>query len=183
MLQLVLFFVFGIIAVAAAVNLLAQRHPINSALSLIVVMASLAALFLLLGAEFVAAIQVIVYAGAIMVLFVFVIMLLNAGEEERTPGSRVAMLLGFPAVVLLAGLLGVDAAYPQPTSRYGGPQRALCRLAHAHRATALSGFPAAVRSHLGADPDRHHGRGGAGQSGRNHDRSRQSGTPPAKREG
>src|SRR5271169_5930 len=106
MLQLVLFFVFGIIAVAAAVNLLVQRHPINSALSLIVVMASLAALFLLMGAEFLAAIQVIVYAGAIMVLFVFVIMLLNAGEEERTSGSRVAMLLGFPAVVLLAGLLG-----------------------------------------------------------------------------
>jgi len=106
MIQLVLFFVFGIIAVAAAVNLLAQRHPINSALSLIVVMASVAALFLLMGAEFLAAIQVIVYAGAIMVLFIFVIMLLNAGEEERTPGSRIAMLLGFPAVVLLAGLLG-----------------------------------------------------------------------------
>jgi len=105
MLQLVLFFVFGTIAVAAAVNLLAQRHPINSALSLIVVMASVAALFLLMGAEFLAAIQVIVYAGAIMVLFVFVIMLLNAGEEERTPGSRIAKLLGFPAVVLLAGFL------------------------------------------------------------------------------
>jgi NADH-quinone oxidoreductase subunit J len=106
MLQLALFFVFGTIAVAAAVNLLVQRHPINSALSLIVVMASLAALFLLMGAEFLAAIQVIVYAGAIMVLFVFVIMLLNAGEEERTTGSRVAKLLGFPAVALLASLLG-----------------------------------------------------------------------------
>jgi len=105
MLHLVLFFVFGTVAVAAAGNLLAQRHPINSALSLIVVMASLAGLFLLMGAEFLAAIQVIVYAGAIMVLFVFVIMLLNAGEEERTAGSRVAKRLGFPAVVLLAGLL------------------------------------------------------------------------------
>src|ERR1700751_5652515 len=100
MIQLVLFFVFGIIAVVAAVNLLAQRHPINSALSLVVVMASLAALFLLMGAEFLAPVQVIVYAGPIMVLFVFVIMLLTAGEEERTPGSHIAMLLGFPAVVL-----------------------------------------------------------------------------------
>jgi NADH-quinone oxidoreductase subunit J len=55
----------------------------------------------LLGAEFVAAIQVIVYAGAIMVLFVFVIMLLNAGIEERTPhGSRVAYLFGLPGMVL-----------------------------------------------------------------------------------
>ena len=74
---------------AGAVNLLVQRHPINSALSLVVVMGSLAVEYLLLGAEFVAAVQVIVYAGAIMVLFVFVIMLLNAGEEERTgqPGG------------------------------------------------------------------------------------------------
>ena len=54
---------------AGAINLLVQSHPINSALSLIVVMASLAAEYLLLGAEFVAAVQVIVYAGAIMVLF------------------------------------------------------------------------------------------------------------------
>ena len=123
MLQLVLFFVFGTIAVAAAVNLLAQRHPINSALSLIVVMASLATLFLLMGAEFLAAIQVIVYAGAIMVLFVFVIMLLNAGEEERTPGSRVAKLLGFPAVVLLAGLVGWTLTrnpHPAPVELSGG---------------------------------------------------------------
>lgn len=84
---------------AGAVNLLAQRHPINSALSLIAVMAALAGEYLLLGAEFVAAVQVIVYAGAIMVLFVFVIMLLNAGEEEHTNGSRVALLLGVPGVL------------------------------------------------------------------------------------
>ena len=105
MLHLILFLFFGAICVAGAVNLLAQSHPINSALSLIAVLASLAAEYLLLGAEFVAAVQVIVYAGAIMVLFIFVIMLLNAGEEERTPGSRIAMLLGFPAVILLAGFL------------------------------------------------------------------------------
>ena len=83
--HLVLFIIFGAVCVAGAINLLVQQHPINSALSLIVVMGSLAVLYLLLGAEFVAAVQVIVYAGAIMVLFVFVIMLLNAGEEERTP--------------------------------------------------------------------------------------------------
>lgn len=105
MFHLVLFSVFGVICVAGAVNLLVQRHPINSALSLVVVMGSLAVEFLLLGAEFVAAIQVIVYAGAIMVLFVFVIMLLNAGEEERTHGSKVAYLLGIPG--LLAGTIVV----------------------------------------------------------------------------
>ena len=101
MLHLILFSAFGLVCVAGAVNLLVQRHPINSALSLIVVMGSLAVEYLLLGAEFVAAVQVIVYAGAIMVLFVFVIMLLNAGEEERTGGSRVAWLIGIPG--MLAG--------------------------------------------------------------------------------
>ena len=100
MLHLVLFSVFGAICVAGAVNLLVQRHPINSALSLIAVMASLAVEYLLLGAEFVAAVQVIIYAGAIMVLFVFVIMLLNAGEEERSGGSRVAILFGIPGVLV-----------------------------------------------------------------------------------
>src|SRR5712671_3625918 len=101
MAHLIIFLVFGAICVAGAVNLLAQRHPINSALSLVVVMGALAGEYLLLGAEFVAAVQVIVYAGAVMVLFVFVIMLLNAGEEERSKGSHVALLIGIPG--MLAG--------------------------------------------------------------------------------
>ncbi len=105
MVHLALFSLFGAICVAGAINLLAQRHPINSALSLIVVMASLAVEFMLLGAEFVAVIQVIIYAGAIMVLFVFVIMLLNAGEEERSRGSRVAVLFGVPGLIVFMGVL------------------------------------------------------------------------------
>jgi len=103
--HLILFLVFGAVALAGAINLLAQTHPINSALSLIAVMAALAGEYLLLGAEFVAAVQVIVYAGAIMVLFVFVIMLLNAGVEEHTQGSRVAMLFGIPGMLLGSLLL------------------------------------------------------------------------------
>ena len=102
---LTIFFIFGALCIAGALNLLLQRHPINSALSLIVVLSSLAVLYLLLGAEFLAAAQVIVYSGAIMVLFTFVIMLLNAGEEERTRGSRAAYLVGFPGVAALLGLL------------------------------------------------------------------------------
>ena len=104
MLHLILFLVFAAICIAGAVNLLIQRHPISSALSLVVVMAALAAEYLLLGAEFVAAVQVIVYAGAVMVLFVFVIMLLNAGEEERSKGSHVALIIGVPGI-LAGGLL------------------------------------------------------------------------------
>jgi NADH-quinone oxidoreductase subunit J len=103
--QLALFLIFGVIAVAGAINLLLQRHPINSALSLVVVMMSLAVLYWSLGAEFLAAAQVIVYSGAIMVLFVFVIMLLNAGEEERTKGSRMAYIAGFPGAAALFCLL------------------------------------------------------------------------------
>jgi NADH-quinone oxidoreductase subunit J len=102
---LVIFFIFGALCIGGALNLLLQRHPINSALSLIVVMTSLAVLYLLLGAEFLAAAQVIVYSGAIMVLFTFVIMLLNAGEEERTRGSRAAYVVGFPGAAALLGLL------------------------------------------------------------------------------
>ncbi|HEV2465158.1 MAG TPA: NADH-quinone oxidoreductase subunit J [Acidobacteriaceae bacterium] len=103
--HLILFFIFGGFCVAGALNLLFQRHPINSALSLIVVMTSLAVLYLLLGAEFLAAAQVIVYSGAIMVLFVFVIMLLNAGREERTHGSKAAYAVGIPGAAALLGAL------------------------------------------------------------------------------
>ena len=99
------FFVFAVAAVGFAVNLLVQRHPIHSALSLIGVMASLASLYLMLGAEFLAAAQIIVYAGSIMVLFVFVIMLLNAGEEERTDRSRMAKYFGMPLLLLLLAAL------------------------------------------------------------------------------
>jgi NADH-quinone oxidoreductase subunit J len=99
--ELLVFLALAALAVAGAVSLIIQRHPIHSALSLIVVMAALAGLYLLLEAEFVAAVQVIVYAGAIMVLFVFVIMLLNAGLEERTQFSRMARYGGVP----LAGVL------------------------------------------------------------------------------
>jgi NADH-quinone oxidoreductase subunit J len=106
MVHQILFIIFALMCVAGAVNLLRQTHPINSALSLVVVMASLALIYLLLGAEFVAAIQVIVYAGAIMVLFVFVIMLLNAGAEERSSGSRIALIIGVPGALALGVLVG-----------------------------------------------------------------------------
>jgi NADH-quinone oxidoreductase subunit J len=103
--QIALFIIFGLLAVAGALNLLFQRHPINSALSLVVVMMSLAVLYWSLGAEFLAAAQVIVYAGAIMVLFIFVVMLLNAGEEDRTHGSRFAYIAGIPGAAAIFCLL------------------------------------------------------------------------------
>jgi NADH-quinone oxidoreductase subunit J len=103
--QLAIFILFAVLALAGALNLLFQRHPINSALSLVVVMLSLAVLYWSLGAEFLAAAQVIVYSGAVMVLFVFVIMLLNAGEEEQTHRSKMAYVVGIPGALGVFGFL------------------------------------------------------------------------------
>jgi NADH-quinone oxidoreductase subunit J len=100
----ILFFLFAAIAVAAGLNLVVQTHPISSALSLIGVMGSLAVLYLLLGAPFIAAAQLLVYAGAIMVLFVFVIMLLNAGAEKRHVKGRALTAAGVPLLALLLGI-------------------------------------------------------------------------------
>ena len=75
----ILFILFGAVSLIGAIAVISFRHPIYSALSLIVTFFAQAGLFVLLGAHFVAAVQVIVYAGAIMVLFLFVIMLLNLG--------------------------------------------------------------------------------------------------------
>jgi NADH-quinone oxidoreductase subunit J len=101
----IIFFVLAAIAVLGALSLILQKHPIHSALSLIVVMVALAGLYLLMGAEFVAAVQIIVYGGAIMVLFVFVIMLLNAEAEERTDFSKLAKFAGLPLTLALLGAL------------------------------------------------------------------------------
>ena len=106
--HLVLFIIFAALCLTGAVNLLFQKQPISSALSLVVVMTSLAVLYLLLGAEFLAAAQVIVYAGAIMVLFTFVVMLLNAGREERTLGSRAYRTVGFPAVAAILAVIATS---------------------------------------------------------------------------
>ena len=103
--EVILFIAFAVFAVASAVSLVVQTHPISSALSLIGVMVSLAVLYFLLGAEFIAAAQLVVYAGAIMVLFVFVIMLLNAGTEATRGRSWTSLIFGIPAIIALLGSL------------------------------------------------------------------------------
>jgi len=108
-----IFLIFAGIAVFCGISLVVQTHPIACALSLIGVMGSLAVLYLQLGGEFIAAAQVIVYAGAVMVLFVFTIMLLNAGAETTTfHASRFVKYLG---VVLLAAFLGLISFIIQAT--------------------------------------------------------------------
>jgi NADH-quinone oxidoreductase subunit J len=120
------FLVIATLAVASALGLIVRRNPIHGALFLVVNLGSIAALYLMLGAEFLAAAQVIVYAGAIMVLFVFAIMVLIPGKEETGPDPRRAWrLLAVPlgaalllelAVILLARRAGppAPAAAPVP---------------------------------------------------------------------
>jgi NADH-quinone oxidoreductase subunit J len=101
----ILFLIFAAIAVLCAISLVVQTHPISSALSLIGVMGSLGVLYLLLGGEFIAAAQLIVYAGAIMVLFVFTIMLLNAGAERKSAKTSWARWFGVPLLAIFLGLV------------------------------------------------------------------------------
>ena len=100
-----LFMIFAAIAVICGISLVVQTHPISSALSLVGVMGALAALYLLLGGEFIAAAQLVVYAGAIMVLFVFVIMLLNAGTEKKMTVRPLGKYLGAPFLLLFFGMI------------------------------------------------------------------------------
>lgn len=100
----ILFLIFAAIAVVCGLSVVLQRHPISSALSLVGVMGSLAVLYLLLGGEFISMAQLIVYAGAIMVLFIFVIMLLNAGQERTTHRRLWVQYAGVP---LLAAMIAI----------------------------------------------------------------------------
>lgn len=103
-----LFILFAGMAIGCAVSVVMQRHPLYGAMSLVGVFISLACLYVTLAAPFIAAVQVIVYAGAIMVLVVFVIMLLNVQQEERRR-PRLRFLVG--AAVALAGVLFAEAAF------------------------------------------------------------------------
>lgn len=111
-----LFLLFAFIAVASAISLVVQTHPISSALSLVGVMVSLAVLYLLLGAEFIAAAQIVVYAGAVMVLFVFVIMLLNAGTEHKSSKSPMVKWFGIPLFAVFIGVISFNVQGMLPKS-------------------------------------------------------------------
>src|SRR6266571_2436944 len=106
---MILFYLFGLIAVVASLLVIAQRNPVYSVLLLITSFGALSGLYVLLQAPFVAVIQIIVYAGAIMVLFLFVIMLLNAGDEESEHDEQVRSgpmrYGGFLAVALMLELV------------------------------------------------------------------------------
>ncbi|GIX05823.1 MAG: NADH dehydrogenase subunit J [Candidatus Poribacteria bacterium] len=114
--QLVLFVLFGLFAVLGGLIVVGNRNPIYSALGLVVALFSISALYVILGAYFVAAVQVIVYAGAIVVLFLFVIMLLNLNDRERlreqfTLRSVIGIVLGL-VFVAVTGLTVWAVVHP-----------------------------------------------------------------------
>ena len=119
----IVFYAFAALAVASALVVVGQRNPIYSAFGLIVTLCSMAAIFGLLGSPFIAALQVVVYAGAIMVLFLFVLMLLGVKAEDRTSSgtlkavaTALALALALEmGVVLLGSLRPAPAAFDAST--------------------------------------------------------------------
>ncbi len=118
--EMLIFSIFAVLALGSAVVVVAHRSPVYSTMSLVLTLLSIAVLFVMLGAPFIGVLQVLIYTGAIVVLFLFVIMLLNVGREESRIGHQRAQLvfsilgaLTFGGLVVLA-LLGVREAALQP---------------------------------------------------------------------
>lgn len=120
----VTFFILAALAVGSAAGLLLRRNPIHGALFLVINLGTIAALFLTMRAEFLAAVQVIVYAGAIAVLFVFAIMVLIPGKDETGPDPlRGQRLLSIPVVVVFLALVSVVVG----SASLGGGRSPTCR--------------------------------------------------------
>lgn len=117
----ILFYVFAAVAVASAVVVIAQRNPVYSAFALIVTLCSLSVVFALLGSPFIAVLQVIVYAGAIMVLFLFVLMLLNVRREEDAPGRGGRTLRGIALALVTLLVLQAGAVLLRPSPGPAAP--------------------------------------------------------------
>lgn len=121
--ELIPFLFFGAITLVGAVNVLFQRHPVHAALYLVAAFLGMAGLFLTLGASFLAAVQVLVYAGAIMVLFLFLILLLNldrAPFQGLSPARLASALVG----LAVAGLIALPLVFSQDPE-LNEPPRAL----------------------------------------------------------
>jgi len=121
----ILFYAFGAVALVSALVVVGQRSPVYSAFALIVTLGSLSVIFALLGSPFIAVLQIVVYAGAIMVLFLFVLMLLRVQKEERPGSGRtlrgaalglvVLLVLQMGTVLLGAGVRPGDAGFEAST--------------------------------------------------------------------
>ena len=129
--EAVVFFVAAFLAIGGALGVVLQRNPFYSVLALVVHLIALAALFLLLSAEFIAAAQVIVYAGAVMVLYVFVVAYVGGLEDPLTepnpvlrvvaPIFAVALGVELTFAILGSGLKAIDTEGPDVAAGFGSP--------------------------------------------------------------
>ncbi len=137
----VVFYIFAAIAVGSALGVVISKNPVGSLLFMVATLASLAGTFVLMEAHFLAAIQVIVYAGAIMVLFLFVIMLLNLGHEYEQDLRRGAFaVLSFAVVGGVAGLLA-QALRTAPPPEAAAGARAIAEAVREHGAVGAMAEP------------------------------------------
>lgn len=117
----VFFYIFALLSIVSAAGVLFLRNPIHSALSLVGTFFCLGAIYVMLNAEFVAVIQVLVYAGAIMVLFLFVLMLLSNEEGMQQHAIRWTPAKGVAAVATLVVFLQIVSSFLSPAMRLGEP--------------------------------------------------------------
>jgi NADH-quinone oxidoreductase subunit J len=116
-----LFWIFAALALSCAILIIVSRNPVTSAMFLVLTIASLAGLFVLLQAFFIAAIQILVYAGAVMVLFLFVIMLLDLKVEQRRKIKAFGLIGGLVSVGAIVGIYVKSLLAAKPGANLSTP--------------------------------------------------------------
>ena len=154
----VFFWIFAIAAILAGLLTVMARNAVHSALFLISSLVSIAALFILLGAEFIAGVQILVYVGGVMVLFLFVIMLVNVGAEERGTAAifnkppQVAAALVFSLLLVMGLLFAIKGGYEGLQKRDAAKLEQAAQTRHAQQQNLQAG--ATGVSQISADTER-----------------------------
>lgn len=115
----IFFYIFALLAVASAIAVVASKNPVHSAVYLIICFLQVAALFILLRAPFLAAVQVFIYVGAVMVLFLFAVLVLNVGKERLGEQIHHQSVIVIPAVILFLLMVGALVAKGRLTAPMG----------------------------------------------------------------
>jgi len=127
--ELLAFLIFAFLAVASALVVVAHKNPVYSTMALVVTLFSVAVLFVLLGSPFIGVLQVLIYTGAIVVLFLFVIMLLNIGREEsQLAGHKPQFFASILGAIVFGGLVIFTLLNVATTPAPGGPSTELVSL-------------------------------------------------------
>lgn len=122
----IVFYVFALLAILFAICVVGSRNPVNSAMNMALSFGCVAAILFGLGAQFLGIVQIIVYAGAILVLFLFVVMMLDLKDEERNTGSMRSAAVGTTIAAILAGLItSISLSLPGATE-ISCPMAAIC---------------------------------------------------------